>query len=177
METLFFPYVPELIQPHLSRLPPIKLAYTIRVDRDYISPTNDSTPASQPTVYDLRVSLPSPLKQTMSALTTSSTHLASLKAITQIDDDIALLVRKMADQNSKRKFHDSLARDPARFVKRWVGSQQRDLEILLAEGGRGAGDEGYAGEEFRRGGESSVWAGHLARESVGLWLARQKAAH
>ena len=46
---------------------------------------------------------------------------------------------------------------------------------MLAEAGRGGGDEGYAGEEFRRGGEEGVWGGVLARESVGLWLARQKA--
>lgn len=111
----------------------------------------------------------------MQALHASPTHLANLKAITAIDDDVALLVQKLANVNQKRKFYDSLAKDPATFIKRWVSSQQRDLEVVLAEAGRGGGDEGYAGEEFRRGGGDSVWAGTLARESVGLWLARQKA--
>ena len=179
MDSLYFPYVPELIHNHLTALDPIKLAYTIRLDKDYISPPTDTnTTPSQPTIYDIRVPLPSPLKRAMQAIHSNPSHLANLKAITQIDDDIALLIQKMNNTNSKRKFYDSLARDPARFIKRWVGSQSRDLDIILAEGGRGAGEireDGALGEEFRRGGDGSVWGGQLARESVGLWLARQKA--
>lgn len=111
----------------------------------------------------------------MRAIHSSPSHLATLKAITQIDDDIALLIQKIQHVNAKRKFYDALARDPASFLKRFTSSQQRDLQVILAEGGRGFGDEGYAGEEFRRGGTDGVWGGALARESVGLWLARQKA--
>ncbi|KAH0087391.1 hypothetical protein KCU66_g18404, partial [Aureobasidium melanogenum] len=92
----------------------------------------------------------------------------------QVNDDTALLLEKARHLNSKRKFLLSLSRDPATFVKRWTSSQQRDLEIILAEAGRGGGDEGYAGEEFRRGGKDGAWGTDLAREAVGLWLARQK---
>jgi len=174
-ETLYFPYIPDQILPHLTPLPPIKLPYTIRLDKAYISPEADSgTVPSAPTIYDIRVQLPSPLQRQMRAIHSSPSHLANLKAITQLDDDLALMIQKINHVNAKRKFYDSLSRDPAAFVKRWTSSQQRDLEVILAEGGRGFGDEGYPGEEFRKGGKDGVWGGALARESVGLWLARQK---
>jgi SWI/SNF-related matrix-associated actin-dependent regulator of chromatin subfamily D len=102
--------------------------------------------------------------------------LQSLQTIVQHDDKLALLVQKINQTNAKRKFYDNLAKDPANFVKRWVSSQQRDLEVVLAEatrgGGLGGGEEG-ASEEWRRGGEGGLWGTKLARESVGLWCARQ----
>ncbi|GAB7357614.1 hypothetical protein MBLNU459_g0114t1 [Dothideomycetes sp. NU459] len=174
-ETLLFPHVPDMVLRHLQPLPPICLPYTIRVDKDYISPSDESATASAPTIYDIRVPLPSPLIRQMQAIHSSPSHLASLRAITQLDDDLALMVQKVNHTNAKRKFYDSLARDPTSFIKRWVSSQQRDLEVILAEGGRGNGVEEWAGEEFRKGGKDSIWAGTLAKESVGLWLARQKA--
>ena len=77
---------------------------------------------------------------------------------------------------AKHSFQTALAQDPARFVRRWVSSQRRDKEVLMGLGTRtgGLGDDGFAGEEWRKGGEGSVWAGGNARESVGLWLARQR---
>lgn len=174
MDTLYFPFVPELIHHHLSPLPPIKLQYTIRVDREYIS---GSTP-SKPTIYDIRVPLGSPMKQIMQTLLTDSSQQVDLKAMTAIDDDIALLVQKMNNVNAKRHFYEDLALDPTQFIKRWMSSQQRDLEVVLAEGGRGVGDtreDGMPMDVFRTGGTQGIWGGDLARESVGLWLARNKA--
>lgn len=174
-DTIYFPHVPEQILVHLSPLPQVRLQYTIRVDKDYISPSDDSATASAPTIYDVRIPLPSPLRRQMQSIHSSPSHLANLRVITQLDDDLALMVQKINHTNAKRKFYDSLARDPTSFIKRWVSSQQRDLEVVLAEGGRGNGVEEWAGEEFRRGGKDSMWGGTLAKESVGLWLARQKA--
>ncbi|RAR02491.1 SWI-SNF complex subunit (BAF60b) [Stemphylium lycopersici] len=51
----FFPNLPQLIKQHLTTLTPIPLQYTIRVDKDYISPPADSgKTASEPTVYDVQ---------------------------------------------------------------------------------------------------------------------------
>lgn len=100
---------------------------------------------------------------------TSKTHLTTLQTIVQTDDDLALLAQNIHRTNAKRKFYENLAKEPAGFVKRWMSSQQRDLEVVLAESGRGAGEEGSVGEELRR---SGVWGGKGARESVGAWLAR-----
>ena len=59
--------------------------------------------------------------------------------------------------------------------------QQRDLEVILAEATRGGGSGGLgeegASEEWRKGGEGGLWGSQVARESVGLWLARQSKAH
>lgn len=174
METLYFPYMPELIQHHFSALDPIKLPYTIRVDKDYLA--SAATP-SEPTIYDIKVPLPSPIKHTMASIISDPKHISNLKSIINIDLDIALLVSRMNNIDSKRQFYESLARDPTAFIKRWMSSQQRDLDVILAEGGRGIGDtrdDGLPLEVFRKGGADGVWGGELARESVGLFLARNK---
>lgn len=174
----------------MSPLPPIQLKYTIRVDKAYISGTkNPDSPSaflndeeeearadlkpSQPTVYDIRVPLPNPLSHQLTRFHTSKTHLNDLQTIVKIDDDLALLVQKIHQTNAKRKFYNSLAKDPTTFVKRWISSQQRDLEVILAEATRGGGEDA-TNEEFRRGGKDGVWGTELARESVGLWLARNQ---
>ena len=182
-DKIYFPYVPDLLLPHLQPLPPIQLNYTIRVDPQYINgaAANSDTgsaavPASQPTVYDIRVPLPNPLTAQLTRFHTSKSHLSDLQSMIRTDDDLALLVQKVHQTNAKRKFYENLAKDPASFVKRWTASQQRDIEVVLAEATRGGGEDA-AGEEFRRGGEDGLWGGELARESVGLWLARSQKAH
>lgn len=106
-----------------------------------------------------------------------------MRDIVGLDDDLALLVQQVNQTNAKRKFYDNLGKDPANFLKRWTSSQQRDLEVILAEatrgggsgglGGLGAGEEMGASEEWRRGGENGLWGSVGAKEGVGLWLARQ----
>lgn len=181
-EKLSFPYLPDILQPHLRPLPPIKLDYTIRVDKAYLAPPADSeTKPSTPTIYDIRVPLPNPTAYLTHRYATSKSHLADLHSIVRTDDDLALLVQKLNQTNAKRKFYENLAKDPASFVKRWVSSQQRDLEVILAEATRGGGSGGLgeegASEEWRKGGEGGLWGSQVARESVGLWLARQSKAH
>lgn len=171
-ERVYFPYVPDLLHPHLQTLPPIQLKYTIRVDKDYIRGSSDAAlSASAPTIYDVRVPLANPLVAQLTRFHTSKSHLTTLQQIVQTDDDLALLVQKIHHTNAKRKFYDNLAKDPTNFVKRWVSSQQRDLEVILAEATRGGGEDA-GGEEWRRGGMEGVWGSDVARESVGLWLAR-----
>lgn len=183
-EKIYFPHLPEHLAPHLHPLPPIQLQYTIRVDRDYIKGTPASAdsptiPPSQPTVYDIRVSLPNPLARELTRFQSSKSHVAALCSIVHTDDDLALLVQKIHQTNAKRKFYDNLSKDPASFVKRWVSSQRRDLEVIMAESTRGGGEDGAAGvgDEWRKGGSDGVWGSQLARESVGLWLARSGKAH
>jgi len=168
--------VPDLLLQfhHLRPLPPIQLRYTIRVDRQYIKGNPDGDPPvlpSQPTIYDLRVPLPNPLVNQLTRFHTSKSHLSDLRTIVTTDDELAVLVQKLHQTNAKRKFYENLAKDPTSFIKRWISSQQRDLEVILAEATRGGGEEGMS-EEWRRGGNDGVWGSQQARESVGLWLAR-----
>ncbi|KAK5175868.1 SWI/SNF and RSC complex subunit Ssr3 [Saxophila tyrrhenica] len=181
-DTIYFPYVPDAVKPHLHHLDPIKLPYTIRVDKSYINgtPATDTEPAiapSAPTVYDIRVPLPNPVYAELAKFNhTKESHTKDLQTIVRTDDDLALLVQKIHNTNAKRKFYENLGKDPASFVKRWFSSQQRDQEVILAENMRGGGDDG-PGEFHSRGGTEGLWGTKQAHESVGLWLARNTKAH
>ena len=65
-----------------------------------------------------------------------------------------------------------MSMDPAGFVRRWLSSQKRDLEVLLGESGRG--DSGIGGEDemWRFGGEGGEWGKESVRETVRYLLAR-----
>lgn len=64
-----------------------------------------------------------------------------------------------------------MSKDPANFVKRWMSSQRRDLEVILGEATIGGGEDGR-GEEFRRGGSSGVWGTPVVNEAVRYMLAK-----
>ena len=52
-----------------------------------------------------------------------------------------------------------------------MGSQKRDLEVVLGEGGRMEGEAGAGvglGGEWRRGGEGGVWGTEQVRVGGGL---------
>ncbi|KAI9857491.1 MAG: SWI/SNF complex component snf12 [Trichoglossum hirsutum] len=166
-ETVYFPQIPDLILSHLSPLPPLQLPYTIRVDPHY----HTSTPHPEPTIYDVPVPLDDPLRTKMATLITSPTYPLTLRTLTTLDDQLSHLVQAIAHSKAKHGFFSAMARDPVGFVRRWVGSQRRDLEVILGEATRGGGEDG-GGEEWRRGGQGGVWGSEGVRESVGLWLAK-----
>ncbi|PSK54778.1 hypothetical protein B9Z65_3867 [Elsinoe australis] len=175
LEVLTFPQLREtlLAQNHVSELPPLQLPYTIRLDKDYISPAS-STP-SAPTIYDIRVPLPSPLDAEIKKLATNTEHIVKLREIQDMDADIAVIIQAISRATQKHKFLTSLSEDPVRFVRRWVGSQKRDLEIYLAEGGRGFGEDGSLPDAMRRGGEDGVWGSEGVREAAGVYLLKSTA--
>ena len=172
-DSFYFPSLPQLIKPHLTTLPPIQLQYTIRVDKDYISPSSDSgKPASEPTVYDVQVALDDPLQPLLHSILRSKHSTETLQHIHQMDDQIMLLMGAISRSKAKHAFFTSMSKDPVAFVKRWLSSQKRDLEVLLGDATRGGGEDA-SGEEWKRGGAEGVWGSEVARESVALWLARQ----
>ncbi|OJD28881.1 swi-snf complex subunit [Diplodia corticola] len=167
-----FPQIPQLIIAHLSPLPPYQLPYTIRVDKFYIAP-DDGTTASQPTIYDVLVPLDDPLRIAMGRITTNP---QMLNQIASLDESLALAVQAIQHSKAKHAFYTAFSTDPVNFVKRWISSQQRDLDVILGEATRGGGED-VSSEEFRRGGKEGVWGGDRALESVGLWLAKAGKAH
>lgn len=180
MDALLFPQLREVLltQSHLRELPPLQLPYTIRLDKSYISPSPDSSPSSipsAPTIYDIRVPTPSSLERQIRRINTSPAHFAALKAIQEMDGDIAALVQGVHQGAQKHKFLTGLSEDPARFVRRWVASQKRDLDVILAEGGRGFGEDAALPDSMRKGGPNGVWASEGVREAAGVWLARSRA--
>lgn len=155
----------EYVTQHLRPLPPISLPYTIRVDEEF-----HKNP--QPTIYDVQVTSDDPLRMTLQNLVNNSQYASMLKEMTGMDDQLARLVQAISVSKAKHSFMKSLGDDPSTFVKNWLSSQKRDLELIMGEGANG-GDNGY-GDEWRRGGSNSLWATQTARESVNVLLSRQR---
>lgn len=148
---------------------PIKLPYTIRVDKDFQS---SGTP--EVTVYDIPVALDDPLRAQMIAVTQSPSHAPTLQNIARIDDQIALLVQAMAHSKAKHGFFTSMSNDPANFVKRWISCQKRDLDVVL--GSSQWGEEDWQDATWRKGGQEGPWGSGEAWEGVGNYLSRLKSS-
>lgn len=110
----------------------------------------------------------------MRALLASPAHTTTLTTISRIDDRIALLVQAITHEKAKYGFLSSMSGDPVGFVRRWVQSQQRDLEVVMGKGSWGEGEGEWGGEEWRRGGKRGVWGSEGAAEGVGSLLGRMK---
>lgn len=163
-DTFFFPQAAERLVPHLHPLPPVKLPYTIRVDEAF-----HANP--EPTVYHVQVTVDDPLRPLIFKLTQNPEHQNTLRQLGKLDDELAIVVQALHHHKARHTFFSNLAKDPKRFMDRWMNSQKKDLSVLLAEQERGD----TAGLEFAKGGEGSVWAGEVVREAVRYRLARAEA--
>ncbi|KAK8143198.1 SWI/SNF complex component snf12 [Beauveria asiatica] len=161
----FIPMLNDYVAQNLRPLPPVSLPYTIRVDEEF-----HKNP--QPTIYDIQVAISDPLRASLQEVINNPQYLAMLKDISGLDEQLARLVQAVSASKAKHTFMKSLGDDPATFVRKWLSSQKRDLEVIMGEGSNG-GDNGY-GDEWRRGGSNSVWATQTARESVNVLLSRQR---
>ena len=163
-ETLFFPQAAERLVPHLHPLPPVRLPYTIRVDEAF-----HSNP--EPTIYDIQVTVEDPLRALILKMTSNPEHQATLRQISRIDDELAILIQAIQHHKARHTFFSSMAKDPKGFLDRWMKSQKKDLSVLLAEVERGD----VAGMEFAKGGDDGVWNADVVREAVRYRLARGEA--
>ncbi|CAK7272754.1 SWI/SNF and RSC complex subunit Ssr3 [Sporothrix epigloea] len=163
----YFPLLQEYVSAHIRPLPPIQLPYTIRVDEEF----HRTNP--EPTIYDVRVAVDDPLRSQLRPFVQSPQYIGLLREISVLDEQLAVLVQAISMSKSKHEFLSGLSRDPARFVRQWLSSQKRDLDVILGESLRGGIGSDLSGDAWRRGGEDSVWASHIARESVSMHLAKQ----
>ncbi|RKF54784.1 SWI/SNF and RSC complexes subunit ssr3 [Golovinomyces cichoracearum] len=161
----YIPYLTDSINQHLVPLPPIKLPYTIRVDRQF-----HENPL--PTIYDVRVQVDDPLRAAFASYLTNQTYAQNLREITVLNDHLAIIIQKISSSKSKHKFLDELANDPTNFISRWFSSQKRDLEIISGETTRGVSDD-TSGDEWRKGGQDGIWASDNVRESVSLMVSQR----
>lgn len=150
--------------PHLGPLKPIQLPYTIRVDEDFHRDP-------QPTIYDIRVQVDDELRAKAAAFLHSPEMAATLKEVGMLDDQLTTLVQAIHGSKARHNFFTSMAKDPANFVRQWLSSQKRDMEVIMGEATRGGGEDA-SGDEWRRGGRDSVWASQNARESVTVMLSK-----
>ncbi|OLN95318.1 SWI/SNF and RSC complexes subunit ssr3 [Colletotrichum chlorophyti] len=159
------PNLNDYIQPHLRPLPPISLPYTVRVDEEFHKDF-------QPTIYDVRVAVDDPLRSKLVPFVTNPAYAGALKEVASMDEHLATLVSAIASSKAKHLFFTSMSQDPTNFVRNWMSSQKRDLEVIMGEATRGGGEEAK-GDDWRRGGKDSVWTSSNARESVSVMLAKQ----
>ncbi|KAL3960479.1 hypothetical protein ACCO45_005596 [Purpureocillium lilacinum] len=143
-----------------------------RGDVGYIPMLNEYV-TQHPTVYDVQVLVDDPLRTELQPLINNAKYASMLKDVSTLDEQLAKLIQNISESKAKHSFFTSLSDDPASFVRNWLSSQNRDLEIIMGEASRVAG-EGAQGDEWRRGGPESVWATPNARESVNVLLARQR---
>lgn len=141
-------------------LPPVKLPYTIRVDKDFHEDP-------QPTIYDIRVQVDDPLKAALASYMANPANATTLRDINELNDKLATLVLKITNSKSKHAFFDALSKNPTEFIAKWLSSQKRDLEVISGEATRGGGEDA-TGDEWRRGGKESIWGSENVRESVNL---------
>ena len=156
----FIPFIPDAVIQHMTTLSPIKLPYTIRVDKEF-----HENP--QPTIYDIKVTVDDPLKAALQAYLENPSYAASLREITNLNDRLAVLVQAISNSKSKHAFFDALSKNPTEFIVKWLSSQKRDLEIVAGEAMRGGGEDAK-GEEWRKGGKDGIWGSVNVRESVNL---------
>ncbi|KAI1820892.1 hypothetical protein F4861DRAFT_33620 [Xylaria intraflava] len=158
------PRLTEYITPHIRPLPPVQLPYTIRLDEQFHKDP-------QPTIYDVRVAVDDPLRERMTSFLNNAGYAGMLKEVASLDEQLAVIIQAIHVSKAKRDLLKSLSEDPATFVRNWLSSQKRDLEVILGEAMRGGGEDA-SGDEWRKGGRDSVWGTVNARESVNALLSR-----
>lgn len=152
----------------MTTLPPVKLPYTIRVDKDF----HDDP---QPTIYDIQVQVDDPLKAALSAYLTNPVYATNLREIATVNEHLATLVQSVMNSKSKHTFFDALSKNPTEFIAKWLSSQKRDLKVLAGDAMRGGGEDA-TGDEWRRGGQNSIWASENVKESVNLLVGQKPKA-
>lgn len=145
-------------------MPAVKLAYTIRVDEEFHKDP-------QPTIYDVRVAIDDPLRSKLVPFVHNPQYANMLKEVAAKDDELAILIQAIGMSKAKHTFLTGMSEDPANFVRNWLSSQKRDLEVIMGEATRGGGEDA-TGDEWRRGGKDSVWGTQNARESVNVLLSK-----
>lgn len=162
----------DLILPHLSPLPPIELKYTLRFDEAWHN-TPEEFPGSKSTIYDVRVEAEDLLKKRYKRFLSNPEHAKTFKLIKEKDEEICLLVQALKMSKARWDFFSGLAKDPAGYMNKWLSSQRRDLEVLVGDAQRGGNEDGQ-GEEWRRGGDQSVWRSESVRQAAQMLLASEK---
>ena len=157
----------EYVTQHLQPLPPISLPYTIRVDEGF---HKNGAPH---TVYAIQIPVEDPIRAQLLPLINNPEYASMLKEVTGLDEQLSRLVQAISASKAKHSFFVSLSEDPANFVRNWLSSQKRDLEVIMGEATRGGG-ENISGDEWRRGGKGGVWGTDNAMESVNMLLSKQR---
>lgn len=148
-DTISFPHIMELLNPHLAIREPIVIEYEVQVDRE----SNLGEVA-----YDIEIEVDDPIKIQMEDLLKN--WFSNQQQIMELDDSIAVSVQSLNMLRLKREFFSQLAENPVEFLKKWLASQSRDLKLISA-------DQGFSEENVR---QSSFYTEDLLNQSIHLFL-------
>ncbi|KAI9189783.1 SWI/SNF and RSC complex subunit Ssr3 [Blastocladiella emersonii ATCC 22665] len=118
---ILFPQIPDLITRHIFPPDPIVLHYVVKVDQEFTAAQH---------VYDVEVELDD--VQTKSKLHAILTATDNQREIAELDAQISAAIVSLNNHRLKRDFMLAFAKDPVGFLNRFVESQSRDLQIILA---------------------------------------------
>ncbi|KAK7205743.1 hypothetical protein BZA70DRAFT_276938 [Myxozyma melibiosi] len=133
-ERLSFAQLIDYVGPHLLPLDPVVVDFTIRVDKDTMARGNEMT-------REITVEVDSPRRQQLQGILAN--WYDKQDEIHALDEQIGITIQELANSKLRRDFFTQMSSDPAGFINRWIGSQARDLEIVL-------GDREFQNEEVRR---------------------------
>lgn len=123
-DSISFQSIPELVNRFLSAPDPVILHYTV-------NPA--IPPPERPSAWDVEVKMEdTSIKSRMSVIVNTSKE--SAQALEKMDEEVSRLAQSLSNSHLKRTFLQSFADDPAQFIRTWLESQSRDLEIILGSG-------------------------------------------
>ncbi|KAK9450949.1 uncharacterized protein V1518DRAFT_391142 [Limtongia smithiae] len=144
-----FAHMIDLVTPHLLPLDPVVVNYTICIEKD-----------NQPLelTYDIDVEVDSSTRHTLQNVLANWN--SNQEELQLLDDVIGQRIQELTTAKLRRDFFTQMAHEPADFINRWIGSQARDLEIVL-------GDRELQSEDVRRAG---FYLSEDLKESIFLLL-------
>lgn len=84
-------------------------------------------------VYDVSLPLDDPLRSRIASHLQSLARSPATKQIRDLDQTLLQTTQKLADAQAKRDFLAAFALDPHTFIRKWLDSQARDLDLLLGD--------------------------------------------
>ncbi|ORZ39566.1 hypothetical protein BCR44DRAFT_1387020 [Catenaria anguillulae PL171] len=121
VDTVLFAQVPDLITRHLFPPDPIVLHYTVKVDKPFTAAQH---------VYDIDVEWDDlALKQQLLGIVNTA---ESDRELSELDAQISATIATINNHRLKRDFMLAFAKDPVAFLNRYMESQARDLQTIVA---------------------------------------------
>ena len=96
--------------------------------------------------YDINIDIEDPIKQKMTnSISTYLPNSESTQKISALDEEISQTAIAIRNVVMKRDFLNEFSKDSATFIKNWINSQSRDMDLLL-----GTEHAGVPLEDMRR---------------------------
>ncbi|PAV15930.1 SWI SNF complex 60 kDa subunit [Pyrrhoderma noxium] len=165
-ETLNFTQIPECVNLYLQPLDPIVLNYHIRPNE---------LPPTTPQAWDVEVKVEDTSVKSRMNQVILNTSPETAREVAKSDEEASILAQQIQNSLLKRTFLESFADDPADFINKWLASQSRDLESVLAAGpseGLSVREEELKRSEFFR----LPWVEEAVAVQEGLRLAARSHA-